>query len=199
LSNYLINSRILHWNEYQNQAFKYLVKTITNPEKEKKDLFPNREDIQQKLITESSTQGKENEFQNQSIDQLIDALKETKDPDKCVAIAKQISSLKDAKALEPILDKLEELKEGDWITRTAVVKVLGQLDISIEKLEKSKVIKILVDRWRNDPISDVRNAVQETIENIYVNTSGNYELAKDALNRYIDKKYWMQELKNRIK
>ncbi len=163
LSNYLINSPILHWNENQNKAFKYLVKTVTNPEKEKKDLFPNREDIQQKLITESSTQGKENEFQNQSIDQLIDALKETKDPDKCVAIAKQISSLKDAKALEPILDKLEELKEGDWIARTAVVKVLCQLDISIEKLEKSKVIKILVDRWRNDPISDVRNAVQETI------------------------------------
>ncbi|MCL2934272.1 MAG: HEAT repeat domain-containing protein, partial [Trichodesmium sp. MAG_R03] len=115
LSNYLINSPISHWNEYQNKAFKYLVKTVTNPEKEKKDLFPNREDIQQKLITESSTQGKENEFQNQSIDQLIDALKETKDPDECVAIAKQISSLKDAKALEPILDKLEELKEGDWI------------------------------------------------------------------------------------
>ena len=63
------------------------------------------------------------------------------------------------------------------------------------------MIKILVDRWRNDPISDVRNAVQETIENIYVNTSGNYELAEDALNRYIqkEKKYRMQELKNRIK
>ena len=202
LSNYLINSPILHWNECQNQAFKYLVKTVTNPEKEKKDLFPNEEDIQQKLITESSAQGQGNEFQSQSIDQLIDALKETKDPDECVAIAKQISSLKDAKALEPILDKLEELKEGDWIARTAVVKVLGQLDISIEKLEKSKVIKILVDRWRNDPISDVRNAVQETIENIYLYTSGNYELAEDALNRYIDQKEkedWIQELKNRIK
>ena len=202
LSNYLINSPISHWNEYQNKAFKYLLKTVTNPEKEKKDLFPNEEDIQQKLITESSAQGQGNEFQSQSIDQLIDALKETKDPDECVAIAKQISSLKDAKALEPILDKLEELKEGDWIARTAVVKVLGQLDISIEKLEKSKVIKILVDRWRNDPISDVRNAVQETIENIYLYTSGNYELAEDALNRYIDqkeKKYRMQELKNRIK
>jgi HEAT repeat protein len=202
LSNYLINSPRSHWNEYQNKAFKYLLKTVTNPEKEKKDLFPNEEDIQQKLITESSAQGQGNEFQSQSIDQLIDALKETKDPDECVAIAKQISSLKDAKALEPILDKLEELKEGDWIARTAVVKVLGQLDISIEKLEKSKVIKILVDRWRNDPISDVRNAVQETIENIYLYTSGNYELAEDALNRYIDqkeKKYRMQEVKNRIK
>jgi HEAT repeat protein len=202
LSNYLINSPISHWNEYQNKAFKYLLKTVTNPEKEKKDLFPNEEDIQQKLITESSAQGQGNEFQSQSIDQLIDALKETKDPDECVAIAKQISSLKDAKALEPILDKLEELKEGDWIARTAVVKVLGQLDISIEKLEKSKVIKILVDRWRHDPISDVRNAVQETIENIYLYTSGNYELAEDALNRYIDqkeKKYRMQEVKNRIK
>jgi HEAT repeat protein len=202
LSNYLINSPRSHWNEYQNKAFKYLLKTVTNPEKEKKDLFPNEEDIQQKLITESSAQGQGNEFQSQSIDQLIDALKETKDPDECVAIAKQISSLKDAKALEPILDKLEELKEGDWIARTAVVKVLGQLDISIEQLEKSKVIKILVDRWRNDPISDVRNAVQETIENIYLYTSGNYELAEDALNRYIDqkeKKYRMQEVKNRIK
>ncbi|MCL2937232.1 MAG: HEAT repeat domain-containing protein [Trichodesmium sp. MAG_R02] len=202
LSNYLINSPRSHWNEYQNKAFKYLLKTVTNPEKEKKDLFPNEEDIQQKLITESSAQGQRNEFQSQSIDQLIDALKETKDPDECVAIAKQISSLKDAKALEPILDKLEELKEGDWIARTAVVKVLGQLDISIEQLEKSKVIKILVDRWRNDPISDVRNAVQETIENIYLYTSGNYELAEDALNRYIDqkeKKYRMQEVKNRIK
>ncbi|MDE5085248.1 MAG: hypothetical protein O4859_30230, partial [Trichodesmium sp. St18_bin1] len=53
-----------------------------------------------------------------------------------------------------------------------------------------------------DPISDVRNAVQETIENIYLYTSGNYELAEDALNRYIDqkeKKYRMQEVKNRIK
>lgn len=202
LSNYLINSPISHWNEYQNKAFKYLLKTVTNPEKEKKDLFPNEEDIQKKLITESSAQGQGNEFQSQSIDQLIDALKETKDPDECVAIAKQISSLKDAKALEPILDKLEELKEGDWIARTAVVKVLGQLDISIEQLEEAEVIKILVDRWRHDPISDVRNAVQETIENIYLYTSGNYELAEDALNRYIDqkeKKYRMQEVKNRIK
>lgn len=202
LSNYLINSPRSHWNEYQNKAFKYLLKTVTNPEKEKKDLFPNEEDIQQKLITESSAQGQRNEFQSQSIDQLIDALKETKDPDECVAIAKQISSLKDAKALEPILDKLEELKEGDWIARTAVVKVLGQLDISIEQLEEAEVIKILVDRWRHDPISDVRNAVQETIENIYLYTSGNYELAEDALNRYIDqkeKKYRMQEVKNRIK
>ncbi|NEP79364.1 MAG: HEAT repeat domain-containing protein [Okeania sp. SIO3B3] len=197
LANYLMDSEIENWNEHQNNAFNYLVKTVTNPEKEKKDLFPNLVDIQDKLINDWSNQGQKNEFHGQSISQLIDALKQTENPDECVAIAKEISNLKDPSALQSILDKLEELKEGDWIARTAVVEVLGQLKISIEQLEKAQVIKILIERWRNDPISDVRDAVQKVIGNIYVEANG-YEPAEDALKRYLNDKYILENLKAKI-
>ena len=118
------------------------------------------------------------------IETLINALKETQHPDICAAIANSLGQLEDPKSLSPLLDKLEELTDGDWIARRAVIKGLGELKTSGDQLEQAQVVKILENEWRNDAISNVRDAIQKAIEDIYVNTGGSYAPAEQALRKY---------------
>ncbi|NES45176.1 HEAT repeat domain-containing protein, partial [Moorena sp. SIO2C4] len=125
-----------------------------------------------------------------SVSELIDKLnnnKTNKDPDECVAIAKALGKHGDSDALEPLIQKLKDLEEGDWVARVSVIEALGNLNISNQQLDKTQLVQtILVDRWRNDAISDVREAVQKALKDIDKKTGG-YKPAAQALERYSDK------------
>ncbi|NEP36841.1 HEAT repeat domain-containing protein, partial [Moorena sp. SIO3B2] len=129
-------------------------------------------------------------FENMSVSELIDKLnnnKTNKDPDECVAIAKALGKHGDSDALEPLIQKLKDLEEGDWVARVSVIEALGNLNISNQQLDKTQLVQtILVDRWRNDAISDVREAVQKALKDIDKKTGG-YKPAAQALERYSDK------------
>ncbi|NET62470.1 MAG: HEAT repeat domain-containing protein, partial [Symploca sp. SIO2E6] len=111
---------------------------------------------------------------------LINTLTEEKDPDVCAAIAHSLSQLADTDALQPLLSKLKELEQGDRVAREAIVTALGKL--RLEQLEQQEVINVLIARWRNDPISKVREAIEQAIEDIYLGTG--YEPALRAVERY---------------
>ncbi|NEO77076.1 HEAT repeat domain-containing protein [Moorena sp. SIO4G3] len=140
-------------------------------------------------------------FENMSVSDLIDQLNNNNtqiNPDECVAIAKALGKHGDSDALEPLINKLKDLEEGDWVARVSVIKALGNLKISMEELEQTQLVqKILVDRWRNDAISDVRDAVKEALKYIYLKTGG-YKPAAQALERYSDDPFFLERLKAKI-
>ncbi len=134
-------------------------------------------------------------FDNISVSELIDKLNTNKDPDECVAIAKALGKHGDSDSLNPLIQKLKDLEEGDWVARVSVIEALGNLNISIQQLYQTQLVpKILVNRWRNDAISDVRDAVKQALITIYEKTGG-YKPAAQALERYSDDPFLLERLK----
>ncbi|NEO48579.1 MAG: AAA family ATPase [Moorea sp. SIO4A3] len=195
LKKYIIDSN-RSTSEDRLNAFNYL-----------KLVYPNdAETLLQQPIPDSHVLRKYNpeqqvNFENMSVGELIDKLNNNNtqiNPDECVAIAKALGKHGDSDALDPLINKLKYLEEGDWVARVSVIEALGNLKISMEQLDKSQLVqKIMVDRWRNDAISDVRDAVKEALSNIYLKTHG-YKPAAQALERYSDDKFLLERLKAKI-
>ncbi|NEP23420.1 HEAT repeat domain-containing protein [Moorena sp. SIO3I6] len=195
LKKYIIDSN-RSTSEDRLNAFNYL-----------KLVYPNdAETLLQQPIPDAHVLRKYNpeqqvNFDNMSVGELIDQLNNNNtqiNPDECVAIAKALGKHGDSDALEPLINKLKDLEEGDWVARVSVIEALGNLKISMEELEQTQLVqKILVDRWRNDAISDVRDAVKEALKYIYLKTGG-YKPAAQALERYSDDPFFLERLKAKI-
>ena len=184
LKKYIIDSN-RSTSEDRLNAFNYL--KLVYPKDAEKLLEENITDS--KFLTDHNPVQSVN-FDNMSVSDLIDKIhnnKTNKDPDECVAIAKALGKNGDSDALDPLIKKLKELEEGDWVARVSVIEALGNLNISNQQLEQTQLVQtILVDRWRNDAISDVRDAVQKALKDIDKKTGG-YKPAAQALERYSDK------------
>ena len=150
------------------------------------------------VIRESNNQVQQSNFDNRPVTELIGDLNSNNNPDECVAIANALGKLGDSSALKSLINKLKELEEGDWVARLSVIRALGNLETSINQLDETQLVQtILVDRWRNDAISDVRDAVKNALINIYVRTPG-YKPAEQALERYSGDPFLLEGLKVRI-
>ncbi|NET86363.1 MAG: AAA family ATPase [Moorea sp. SIO1F2] len=145
LKKYIIDSN-RSTSEDRLNAFNYL-----------KLVYPNdAETLLQQPIPDAHVLRKYNpeqqvNFDNMSVGELIDQLNNNNtqiNPDECVAIAKALGKHGDSDALEPLINKLKDLEEGDWVARVSVIEALGNLKISMEELEQTQLVqKILVDRW----------------------------------------------------
>ena len=184
-------------NEDRKKAFNYL--KLIYPEEAQKlwQELGQEDNFDDRLFSELNPVQEDN-FDDRPVSDPIDALKQEENPDVCAAIADALGQREDSQALQPLLDKLKELEDGDWIARLSVIKALGKLKTSREQLEQTQLVqKILVDRWRNDAIADVRDAVENALSNIYVNTDG-YKPAEQALKRYSGDPFLVPRLKAEI-
>ena len=131
---------------------------------------------------------------------LINALEKEQEPDVYVAIASSLGKLRNSQALKPLLKKLKELENGDRIARAAVVEALGNLNISKEEIENSEkeenreegLLKVLIDRWRNEAMSNVQVAIEKTLRNLYYHQTNFYEPIRKALKKY-DKDLYLND------
>ncbi len=159
------------------RIFRYL--ELAYPEDTKqlsKENFPDS-----KLIKELSSVRNVN-FDRMTVNELIQSLKDESNTDKCVAIAKILGKMGDSRALKPLIEKLKVL-EHDWIARKYVIQAFGELNIPSIMLDETQLVKdILVERLRNDIISDVRDAVEKTLLNIYI--KNHCKDAEEALRKY---------------
>ena len=129
---------------------------------------------------------------------LINALEKEQQPDVDVAIASSLGKLRNSQALKPLLKKLKELENGDRIARAAVVEALGNLNLSKEEIENSEkeenreegLLKVLIDRWRNEAMSNVQAAIENTLRNLYHKTFS--EPIRKALKKY-DKDLYLND------
>ena len=103
------------------------------------------------------------------------------DADVCAAAAASLGNIKDSRIMEGLLKKLNY---KDRIARFSVVNAIGKLRTDLEQLDRTQALESLIDIWRNDPISDVRDAVENTLQKIYQNTR--HPIAYKALKRYPD-------------
>ena len=104
-----------------------------------------------------------------------------RDPDVCAAAAASLGDIEDSRIMECLLKKLNY---KDRIARFSVVTAIGKLKTNLEQLDRTQALESLIDIWRNDPISDVRDAVENTLQKIYQNTR--HPTAYKALRRYPD-------------
>ncbi|KST65061.1 HEAT repeat domain-containing protein [Mastigocoleus testarum] len=159
------------------RVFRYL--ELAYPEDTKqlsKENFPDS-----KLIKELSSVRNVN-FDRMTVNELIQSLKDEINTDECVTIAKILGKMGDPRALKPLIEKLKVL-EHDWIARKYVIQAFGELNIPSILLDETQLVKnILVERLRNDIISDVRDAVEKTLLNIYI--KNDYKDAEEALRKY---------------
>ena len=191
LKNYIRASTIS--NEDRIKAFNYL--KLIYPKDAEKLLQENIPDSE--VIREQKTVQQGN-FDHKPVSDLITNLNNKNNPDECVAIANALGKLRDSRALKPLINKLKELEEGDWVARWSVIQALGNLETSINQLDETELVqKILVDRWRNDAISNVRDAVENALENIYKRTRG-YKPAEQALEKYSADSNSVNRLKSEI-
>lgn len=119
------------------------------------------------------------EFKTPEVIQILCEALDERDPDICAAAAISLGNMNDYSAMEVLLKKLDY---KDRIAREAVVKAIGDLQTKLEQLDKTQAVKHLIYIWRNDPISNVRNAVESSLKNIYKRTR--HPNAYKALNRY---------------
>merc|ERR1739838_770345 len=113
-------------------------------------------------------------------------------PDVDVAIASSLGKLKNSQALKPLLKKLKELENGDRIARAAVVEALSNLNISKEEIENSekeenreeRLLTVLIDRWRNETMSNLRAAIKETLWNLSLSHQTFSKPIRKALKKY---------------
>ncbi len=103
------------------------------------------------------------------------------DPDICAAAAGSLGNIEDCRIMEYLL---KTLNHKDRIARFSVVTAISKLHTDLEQLDRMQVLESLIDIWRNDPISDVRDAVEKTLQKIYQNTR--HPTAYKALTRYPD-------------
>lgn len=123
---------------------------------------------------------------------LINALEKEQQPDVDVAIASSLGKLKNSQALKPLLKKLKELENGDRIARAAVVEALSNLNISKEEIENSekeenreeRLLTVLIDRWRNETMSNLRAAIKETLWNLSLSHQTFSKPIRKALKKY---------------
>ncbi len=159
------------------RIFRYL--ELAYPEDTKQLLKENFPDS--KLIKELSSVRNVN-FDRMTVNELIQSLKDEGNTDRCVAIAKILGKMGDSRALKPLIEKLKVL-EHDWIARKYVIQAFGELNIPSIMLDETQLVKdILVERLRNDIISDVRDAVEKTLLNIYI--KNHCKDAEEALQKY---------------
>ena len=164
-------------SEDKIRVFRYL--ELAYPEDTKQLLKENFPDS--KIITELSPVQNVN-FDRMTVNELIQSLKDESNTDKCVAIARILGKMGDSRALKPLIEKLKVL-EHDWIARKYVIQTFGELNIPSIMLDETQLVKdILVERLRNDIISDVRDAVEKTLLNIYI--KNHYKDAEEALQKY---------------
>lgn len=83
-----------------------------------------------------------------------------------------------------ILELIEQLNSQDRMKRESAVIALGNINVNKQELDKHKIIERLINMWRNDPITEVRNAVENTLYEIYKRTQ--HPTAYKALKRYPD-------------
>ena len=84
------------------------------------------------------------------------------------------------------------MENGDRIARAAVVEALGNLNLSKEEIENSEkeenreegLLKVLIDRWRNEAMSNVQAAIEKILSNLYYRLKKNYEPIRKALRKY---------------
>ncbi|MDE5107324.1 MAG: HEAT repeat domain-containing protein, partial [Trichodesmium sp. St17_bin3_1_1] len=129
----------------------------------------------------------EPKFINDATQKLIKVLENKKqDPSVVAAVANSLGKIGNFPALECLLSKLEDIKSGDRVARQFVVTGLGNLQSKLsqegQNAKLETVIDTLIDMWRNDAISSVRNAVEPAIREIYKTTR--HPIAYKALKRY---------------
>ena len=156
------------------------------------DVISNVRDAAKDCLTDISTKGSDlakkylqlinqeklQELNADDINKMLEALAD-EDPDICAAAAKSLGQIKNSSVIEVLLKKLNY---KDRIAREAVVTAIGDLEATLEQLDKTQAVEELIEIWRNDPIKDVRNAVEESLKNIYKRTR--HPNAYKALNRY---------------
>ncbi|MDY7005928.1 MAG: HEAT repeat domain-containing protein [Cyanobacteriota bacterium] len=112
------------------------------------------------------------------------------------AAANSLGKIGNSLTLESLLSKLKELEGKDWVARKYVIEALEELLIDEkygEQVNLEKVIEVLINKWRNDPISYVRDAVEKAIKEVWKATRN--PTAYEAINRYSseDNKEFFQE------
>ncbi|MDY6784353.1 MAG: HEAT repeat domain-containing protein [Cyanobacteriota bacterium] len=127
---------------------------------------------------------------NLDIKTLLDADREDDDPvktlgnhqdaDKRAVAALNLGKRGDSAVLGLLLARLKE--EDDRIVRQAIIDAIGKIRASQKELDDLGIIDTLIDRWRNDPISDVRTAVEFAMKEIYKSTRS--ATIHKALKRY---------------
>ncbi|NEQ37591.1 MAG: HEAT repeat domain-containing protein [Okeania sp. SIO3I5] len=129
------------------------------------------------------------QLQETSVENLIKKL-EDEDSSVVAAVANVLGKIGDFSALESLLSKLEDIKYGDRVARQFVVTALGNLQSKLSKEGQNANLEIVIDTlinmWRNDAISSVRDAVEPAIQKIYETTR--HPTAYKALKRYPDYK-----------
>ncbi|MDJ0734755.1 MAG: HEAT repeat domain-containing protein [Nostocaceae cyanobacterium] len=145
------------------------------------NILKNSSDIDEK-IKAVQTFSRNNFNTPDSINALIEEL-DNPDPDICAAAADSLGKIHDSRALKPLLEKLNY---KDRIAREAVIKAIGNLQATSEELDEQQAVERLIDIWRNDPISNVRDAVEFALQEIYKNTQPRHPNAYEALKRYPD-------------
>ncbi len=83
-----------------------------------------------------------------------------------------------------IIELIEQLNSQDRIKRESAVIASGNINVNKQELDEFRIIERLIDMWRNDPITEVRNAVEDALCEIYKRTQD--PTAYKALKRYPD-------------
>ncbi|MGD1700794.1 SAV_2336 N-terminal domain-related protein [Dapis sp. BLCC M229] len=121
---------------------------------------------------------------------------ENENPNIVAAAADALGKIGNLQALKFLLGKLKKIERGDWIAREYIIRALGNLQSKLSEKNKDidpkPVIDILIDKWRNDPISSVREEVEPALRKIYQITR--HPIAYEALKRYPD--YNKQNVEN---
>ncbi|NET14640.1 MAG: HEAT repeat domain-containing protein [Okeania sp. SIO1H6] len=142
-----------------------------------------------RLIEAAETLGncQEPEFMDDANNVLIKVL-ENENPSIVAAAADALGKIGNLLTLKPLLGKLKKVERGDWIAREYIVRALGNLQSKLseedENIDPTPVINALIDRWRNDPISSVREEVEPALDKIYQITR--HPIAYKALKKYPD-------------
>ncbi|MBV6622873.1 MAG: HEAT repeat domain-containing protein [Rivularia sp. (in: Bacteria)] len=121
----------------------------------------------------------------------VSTLKQTlseQEPDICAAAADALGIIRNPNVLKDLLAKVKNKNNPqyykDRIAREAVVRAIGDLELTSQQLDKQQAVEILIDIWRNDAISNVRDAVEVTMGEIY--RRNQHPDAYKALKRYPD-------------
>ena len=94
-----------------------------------------------------------------------------------------------------IIELIEQLNSQDRIKRESAVIASGNINVNKQELDEFKIIERLINMWRNDPITEVRNAVENALYEIYKRTQ--HPTAYKALKRYPD--YTNDEIREKYK
>ncbi|AFY53577.1 HEAT repeat-containing protein [Rivularia sp. PCC 7116] len=147
-------------------------------------ILKNRDDIDERI---KAIQALSQIKSFKSISTLKKALTE-QEPDICAAAADALGIIANPSALKDLLAKVKNKKNPEYykdrIAREAVVRAIGHLDLASQQLDKEQAVEILIDIWRNDAISNVRDAVEVSMREIY--RRNQHPDAYKALKRYPD-------------